>query len=176
MPPTSIPPGLEVFRDGGEVIIRRPDRNPVAVFCALLSAIFVLVIVITAAKQTAKPNFPFWALNVGAEIYCAYRGLIALVNRTDVVISASGVKRVIGPMFVEGIRSVAAREICGLVVMEPSHWKSKWRFCVWYMDGNNKWRLLCSRFRNREQADFVEHTIREILGMEQGGPQPETPP
>jgi len=164
MPPTSIPPGLEVFRDGGEVIIRRPDRKPVAGFFGLLFAIFFFLI--------AAGQWPFVAVG----IYVAYCGLIALLNRTDVVISASGVKRVIGPMFVEGIRSVATQEICGLVVMEPSRWKSKWRFCVWYMDGNNKWRLLCSRFRNREQADFVEHTIREILGMEQGGPQPETPP
>lgn len=161
------------------MIIRRPDRKPVAGFFGLLFAIFFFLIAAGQwhpAKQAANANLPSRAPFVAGGIYLAYCGLIALLNRTDVVISASGVKRVIGPMFVERRRSVAAWKICGLLVMEPSRWKSKWKFCVWYMDGNNERHLLCSRFRNREQADFVEHTIREILGIEQSGPQPETFP
>ena len=106
--------------------------------------------------------FPIGHVAVGIGI--TYYVLAALVNKTDIVISSSGVRVTIGPAPWIGNKEVRADEITRVLVRERNVKQGR-AFNVMYADRSRKERKLVTSLPEHEQAQFVVATIEQNLGL-----------
>ena len=166
----SIPEGLDVLKSGDDVIIRRSWRT-----LAVVPLFFFLVFWFGflgfwyyhafTARHAPLMMFLFPLIHVAVGVGLAYFAVCSLVNRTDVIITTSSVKCVIGPLPWRGNRDVPVGDIHGVAVRERFGNKGSVSFTVVYVDGANKEHTLLTSMPRQEQAGFVAGSIKEILGL-----------
>jgi hypothetical protein len=167
MESASIPKGFEVMREGDTLIIRLIWKRPWDAVL-LLPVLFYSVLLfgsIEILRLLPVPNLGPLSLVVVSAVMGAcflYVYICSCVNKTDFVISASGVKIETGPMPLGIKTEVAARDIVALALKGPQRKKYCHRCRLICIDGRNEERVL-REFKNREQAEFVAESIREIL-------------
>jgi len=172
----AIPEGLDVLQSGdGGVVIRRVWRNwwtviPMAGFLVFWFG-FIGCWYYMAFTQKHSPPLMlilFPLLHVAAGLGLAYTLICNVVNRTDLSVSPLSVKCFTGPMPWIGNREVSSAEIRGVAVRERRGNKGRVRYALMYVDPANKERTLISGITRKEQAEFMEASIRELLGLRDG--------
>jgi hypothetical protein len=164
-----IPKGFEVLREGDALIIRliwRRRWDAVLLLPVLLYSV-LLFGGIEMLHFLPVPNLGPLALLVVSAVMGTcflYFYICMRMNKTDVVISASGVKIETGPVPLGFKKEVAARDIVALAFRGPQRKRYRDHCRLICIDGSNKERVL-REFKNREQAEFVEASIREILAL-----------
>jgi hypothetical protein len=162
MEKTPIPDGLTVFMEENAVIIRRKLRGGSGIgFLCLLGALFNFRIRSGAIHPSPGPGFQVpWdsLLEIVPVIVAGYAAVCSLVNRTDVIISADGVKAVSTPLPWWGDRNVRAQEICGFVYREGRRREGEGKYRLMYIDRSGKERDLGSRLSSsaRRSGKFWE--------------------
>ena len=165
----SIPKGMQARRDGDTlVILRRMGKGP-AVFLLFTSSILFFNLGARIYFHPPHPPHPgphytpIISLVIG--IFYLASGLWLWLLTFELIISHSGVKFIAHPISLGMNRSVAAQEIHDLKLSQAGGTKSKPTYRLTYRDSNSKERIL-ARFASQDQADFVEQSIREIVGIE----------
>lgn len=87
-------------------------------------------------------------------------------NKTDVVISPSGVRVVTGPAPWTGNKTVSIEDITAVVVRERAGNRGSKTYNVMYADRSQKERKLVSWLSESDQAEYVAATVRETLGLQ----------
>jgi hypothetical protein len=109
------------------------------------------------------------AVEVLPVVGSAYLALCLMMNRTDVMISGDRVRTMSRPLPWWGDRDVPASEIRKLVTEERSSEEGK-IFCLEYVDGRGKKRVLVRGSKEKEQMEFIEKAIRYLQGKEEEPP------
>jgi hypothetical protein len=162
-----IPKGLEIRRDGDVVVIlRRPRLSLVTVPLLFLPGILCFVGAALVYYHPDRPHpllFPPPVYLVLGTLYLLF-SLWLLLLETELIVSPEGIFTVIRPFSLGLNRAVAARDICKLVLKEQS---SQSRYRLMYVNVHAKEQILpLGNFRLRDQAEFVERSIRESLRLE----------
>ncbi|MES2597542.1 MAG: hypothetical protein V4662_19495 [Verrucomicrobiota bacterium] len=122
------------------------------------------------SRLLSEPNpplmavlFPIGHIAVGFSI--TYYVLASLVNKTDIVISSSGVRVVTGPAPWLGNKEVRVDDITAVVVRERRGNRGSMSFNVMYADRSRKEKKLVTSLAELDQAEFVAQMIREAIGL-----------
>jgi hypothetical protein len=122
------------------------------------------------SQVLSKPNpplimvfFPIGHVAVG--IGLTYYVVAALVNKTDVVISSSGIRVVTGPAPWFGNKEVRVEDITDIMVRERWGNRGRKTYNVMYADRSQKERKLVSWLPESDQAGYIAETIRDTLGL-----------
>lgn len=119
----TIPEGLDLIPTADGVILRKTWLTWKVISLALFAIFWDSFLVFWYSQALSRPNtplmtiiFPIGHLAVGVGI--TYYVLVSLVNKTDIVVSSSGVNVVTGPAPWIGNKTVSAGEITDVMVRE----------------------------------------------------------
>jgi hypothetical protein len=107
--------------------------------------------------------FPIGHVAVG--FYIVYDLLCGFANRTDAMISPAGVKCRTGPLPRGRNQDLRAGEIHDIKVRERQARRGDPSYSLMYVDAANKERTLVKGMPHRDQAEFIEVSIREVVGV-----------
>jgi hypothetical protein len=166
-----IPEGLDVLQSGDSVVIRRSWRTWAVLVMIPFLIFWFGFLGFWYYHAFTDPKAPlmmflFPLLHLAAGVALAYFMVCSLVNYTDVMISGSRVRCVIGPLPWWGSRDLPSEDIRGVTVRERWGNKGSVSYTVMVVDASNRERTLLSATPRREQADFIAASIREILGLD----------
>lgn len=167
----TIPEGLETVPTMNGITIRRVWRSWKIVPLALFAGIWDSFLVFWYVKVLATPNPPLMAVifpigHIAVGIGITYYVIASAFNKTDVVISPSGVRVVSGPAPWFGNKEVNAAEIVAVLVRERAGNRGRITYSVMHVDAANKERRLLSYLAESDQAHFIAQTIRDGLGLQ----------
>jgi hypothetical protein len=169
MEKTSIPEGLTVFADGNAVVVRRDwgRFKGIGLLIVTLGTLWTQWLRYSyAVRGHDTGTYLLMLLEMAPALATGYFALCSLVNRTDVIISASRVRVVSTPLPWWGDRAVAAQEIHGLALKEKKGREDGSNFCLMYIDRAGKERELARAGKGKEQVEFIGKAIGHILGVE----------
>jgi hypothetical protein len=168
MDKTEIPEGLQVSMEGNEVIIRKGRAGSAAIW-TLFSAGAAYFNVWIRHENPRRGMSPMdWFLNCIELVPIAgmvYVGLCLVLDKTEVVISTNRVRTRSRPLPLWGDRDVPARDIRRVFTKEVKGADAK-MYAVMYEDPARKKRELVRVWKKKEEAEFIEASIRHILGLE----------
>lgn len=166
----TIPEGLDLITTADGLVIRRVWRSwkliPLAAFAVVWDGflIFWYSVALSSAKAPlVAVLFPILHVAVGFGI--TYYVIAAFMNKTDVVVSPTGVKITSGPAPWIGNKEVKMGDLCHIVVRERYMNKGARAFDIMYADQSRKERKLMGWISQSDQAEFIADTIREAIGV-----------
>ncbi len=167
---STIPEGLDLINGEYGTIIRRVWLSwriaPIALFAVFWDGFLFF----WYSKALAQSDPEFMALffpigHVAVGIGLTYYVLASLFNRTDIVISLSGIKVCSGPVPWFGNRDVRREDITDFIVRERSGGRGRRTYAIMYADYSKKERKLISSIPESDQAEFIAQTIRDATGI-----------
>lgn len=167
----TIPEGLDLIESPFGTTIRKTWRSwmvfPLAVFAIFWDGFlfFFYSSLLTKAHSPGAVFMLFPIPHVCVGIGLTYYVLASLVNKTDFVISESGVTVTSGPAPWIGNCQVRADEIEQVMVRERRGNKGRRTYSVMYAGSSRKEKRLVSWLANQDQAEFIAETIRDILRL-----------
>jgi hypothetical protein len=169
-PSSTIPEGLELINDAEGITIRKVWRTwlvaPLAVFAIFWDGFLFF----WYSQALSSPNaglmillFPM--IHVAAGVGITYYVVASLFNKTDVVISLSGIKVSTYPIPWFGNKEVKREEITDIIVRERTGNRNRRTYAVMYVDFTRKERKLVASIPESDQAEFIAQTIRDTTGI-----------
>ena len=107
--------------------------------------------------------FPLGHVAVGIGI--TYFVIASLVNKTDVLVSPSGVRVAIGPFPWIGNRDIKLEQMTGVVVRQRAANRGATTYSVMYVDSARREKSLLKSVAQADQAEFIAETIRTALKL-----------
>lgn len=166
----TIPEGLDLLTTSDGAVIRKVWLTwkiaPLALFAIFWDGFIFFWYFAALSKphpRLIEVFFPIGHVAVGVGI--TYYVLASLVNKTDIVISRSGVRVTTGPAPWVGNKEIRVEEIADVIVRERSWNRGSRTFVVMYADRSLKEKKLVTGLSEPDQADFVARTIREAIGL-----------
>lgn len=166
----SIPQGLELLSTSHGIIIRKIWRSwkilPLAIFAAIWDSFlfFWYSQVITSHHAPLMAIlFPIGHVAVGVGL--TYYVVIAWINKTDVVVSASSVRVSSGPAPWVGNREVPTDQITDVVVRVRQGNRGRRTYEIMYVDPSRREKKLVSWLSEADQAEYIAATIRDTLAL-----------
>jgi hypothetical protein len=171
-PPSTIPEGLDLINDADGVTIRKVWRTwlvaPLAIFAIFWDGFlfFWYSQAISQPSMELKLMILFFPLiHVAAGVGITYYVIASLFNKTDVVISLSGIKVSTYPFPWFGSKEVKREEITDIIVRERIGNRNRRTYAIMYVDFSKKERKLIASIPESDQAEFIEQTIRDTTGI-----------
>ncbi len=169
-PAPTIPEGLDLVTASDGIIIRQVWLTWKIAPLALFAIVWDTFLFFWYSQVLSRPNPPFMAVffpigHIAVGIGLSYYVLAALVNKTDIVISGSGVRVTTGPAPWIGNKEVRIEEITDVVVRERSGNRGSTNYTVMYADHSRREKKLVASLSESDQAEFVAQTIRDSLGL-----------
>jgi hypothetical protein len=170
-PSSTIPEGLELINDADGITIRKVWRTwlvaPLAIFAIFWDG-FLLFWYSQAISQPSPAEtmilfFPL--IHVAMGVCITYYVVASLFNKTDVVISLSGIKVSIYPVPWFGSKEVKREEITDIIVRERYGNRNRRSYAIMYVDFSRKERKLIASIPESDQAEFIAQTIRDATGI-----------
>jgi hypothetical protein len=171
----TIPEGLDLIPAGDTVIIRRVWLSWKTVPLALFAIVWDSFLFFWYSQMLSKPNPPLMAIlfpigHIAVGIGITYYVLASLVNKTDIIVSPSGVRVATGPAPWIGNKMVEADEMTAVIVRERSgNWNSyrnSRSYNVMYADRGRKERKLVAYLAQSDQAEFIAHIVRKTFKLD----------
>jgi hypothetical protein len=103
--------------------------------------------------------------HVAAGVGITYYVVASLFNRTDVVISLSGIKVSTYPVPWFGNKEVKREEIADIIVRERIGNRNRRTYAIMYVDFSRKEKKLLASIPESDQAEFIAQTIRDTTGI-----------
>ena len=165
----TIPEGLDVLHTPEGTIIRRVWLTWKIVPLGLFAIFWDGFLFFWYSKVLSTPHPPLMAVffpigHIAVGIGITYYVFAALVNKTDIVVSSSGVRVTSGPAPWIGNKEVRADEMTRVLVRERTV-KNGRAFNVMYADLSCKERKLVTSLAEHDQAHFIAATIEQNLGL-----------
>jgi hypothetical protein len=169
-PVSTIPEGLDLINDDNGTTIRKVWLTWLVAPLAIFAVFWDSFLFFWYSKALAQPNTEFMALffpigHVAVGIGITYYVVASLFNKTDVVISLSGIKVSTGPFPWFGDRNIQREEITDIIVRERSGNRNRRTYTVMYVDFSKKERKLIASIPESDQAEFIAQTIRDTTGI-----------
>jgi len=171
MPLSTIPEGLDLIETPLGTTIRKTWLTwlvaPLALFAIFWDGFLFLFYwsILTKADSPGLPLlFPIPHVCVGLGL--TYYVLASFINKTDIVISESGVTVTTGPAPWFGNRQVRADEIEQVIVRERRGNKGGRTYWVMYAGPSRKEQKLVSWLPNQDQAEFIAQTVKDVLQLQ----------
>ncbi len=169
-PSSTIPEGLELINDADGITIRKVWRTwliaPLAIFVIFWDGFLFF----WYTQAFAQPDTQFMMLlfpmaHVAVGIGMTYYVVASLFNKTDVVISLTGIKVSIYPFPWFGSKEVKREEITDIIVRERTGNRNRRTYAVMFVDFSRKERKLLASIPESDQAEFIAQTIRDATGI-----------
>jgi hypothetical protein len=137
---------------------------------ALFAVIWDSFLFFWYSQALSKPNAPLMMIlfpigHVAVGLGITYYLLASLVNKTDVIVSSSGVTVVTGPAPWIGNKVVKADDITQVLVRERAGNRNSRTYAVMYADRNRKEKNLVRSLAESDQAEFIALVIRRTLNL-----------
>jgi hypothetical protein len=169
-PSSTIPEGLDLINDADGTTIRKVWLTWLVAPLAIFAVFWDGFLFFWYSKALTQPDTQFMMLffpiaHVAVGIGITYYVVASLFNRTDVVISLSGIKVSTRPIPWFGNREVKREEITDIIVRERSGNRNRRTYGIMYVDFSKKEKKLISSIPESDQAEFIAQTIRDTTGI-----------
>jgi hypothetical protein len=155
---------------GGGLTIRRTWRNWKLLPMALFAVIWDGFLIFWYHQVLSKANPPLIAVlfpigHIAVGISITYYVIAATVNKTDIIISSSGVRTVSSPFPWFGNKVIGRTDVTSVRARERVGNRGSISYSVVYVDGERREKTLVSSLAQDDQAEFVATTIRNALSL-----------
>jgi hypothetical protein len=169
-PSSTIPEGLELINGAEGITIRKVWRTwlvaPLAIFAVFWDGFLLFWYSQAISQPSAELMIFFFPLiHVAAGVCITYYVIASLFNKTDVVISLSGIKVSTYPIPWFGNKEVKREEITDIIVRERIGNRNRRAYAIMYVDFSRKEKKLVASVPESDQAEFIAQTIRDATGI-----------
>ena len=169
-PSSTIPEGLELINEADGITIRKVWLTWLIAPLAIFALVWDGFLFFWYAQALSQPNTPFMILffpiaHIAVGVGITYYVVASLFNKTDVVISLSGIKVSTYPVPWFGNKEVKREEITDIIVRERIGNRNRRTYAIMYVDFSRKERKLVASIPESDQAEFIAQTIRDATGI-----------